>query len=519
METQQYLLRIEAKNLSNSIYDTTDLSTIRGGGLRALECATLAALSETLKRTLQPIYTGASQGLFSFSAEDDQSAEAVQERIYTFLCQTYPEQTISVEYDRLSASFQGDLSRLEAKSNWTQMQSPSLVFPGGGSEVCHFDRIRPAGVDKVYRKGAGEDQSGKARKVPISLHSFERRRHGIENKHQEFYEEHIGFRGEFVSDFGKLSDYGEAGKLDHKIAVIYLDGNGFGKLFRDCQERDSYETFSKLLKGYNRSFMHQALARIDRPIDRANPAKVITDWHWSGLITTNSEQEKEKRAAIRLETLLWGGDEIVWVVPAWQGWRWLQDFFQHWGKEEAWDETQADPSWEGKPLRFGAGVVFCHHDAPIHDITTLARKLADKPKEQAQQNRFAYQVLESFDSLGARPLHFRNRKLPKCLQVEDGDSPYLVCPGNKMGEVAHQIRSLKVKVPRSRVHEIVHRLCHENSTEAALNIARQVLRGNDAGEYLDALRDALFADTLPELEVAAWIHLNELWDYIPEEAG
>ena len=518
METQKYLLRIEAKNLSNSVYDTTDLSTIRGGGLRALECATLGARDAAAEPTLQAIYTGASQGLFLFSAANDGAAESVRGSIYDFLCETYPEQTISVEYGQLSDSFQSDVNQLSAKSNWTQMQSPSLVFPGDGSEVCHFDRIRPAGPNKVYRKGAGEDSSGRSSKVPISSHSLVRREHGIGNKHQEFYEKQIEFRGEFASDFGKLSDYGKAGKLDHKIAVIYLDGNGFGKLFRQCVDQNSYQTFSNLLKGYNQEFLREALERIDGPIDRTTPKAVTTDWHWSGYTTTNSEQRIEKRAAIRLETLLWGGDEIIWVVPAWQGWRWLQDFFQQWGKGRTWDDEQATPKWGMTPLRFGAGVVFCHHDAPIHDITRLARELADKPKEVPTENLFAYQVLESFDSLGARPFQLRNRKLPACLRVPSGDSPYLVCPGNKMGEVGKQIRSLQAKLPRSRVHEIVNRLCNDCRTKEVLGLAGKVLAKNEAATDFAALTKALFDNELAESEVAAWIHLNELWDYITDGA-
>ena len=36
---------------------------------------------------------------------------------------------------------------------------------------------------------------------------------------------------------------------------------------------------------------------------------------------------KDDKGHSGLETLLWGGDEILWVVPAWKGWELARWFF------------------------------------------------------------------------------------------------------------------------------------------------------------------------------------------------
>src|SRR5439155_23707913 len=113
------------------------------------------------------------------------------------------------------------------------------------------------------------------------------------------------------------------------------------------------------------------------------------------LHSMHTPQEKDlwtsPRGYYRLETLLWGGDELIWVVPAWQGWKILSLFYR---QSTNWN-------FAAQPLTHAAGMVFCHHNAPIHSITALAKTLAEVAKEKSRdQNLFAYLVLESFDHVG-----------------------------------------------------------------------------------------------------------------------
>src|SRR3989338_4755458 len=64
----KYYLRMEGVNLSNFVYDTQDLSTVRGGGLLLLGAVTRI---QDKFSVLKSISTGASSGLFYFEADDD----------------------------------------------------------------------------------------------------------------------------------------------------------------------------------------------------------------------------------------------------------------------------------------------------------------------------------------------------------------------------------------------------------------------------------------------------------------
>ena len=81
---------------------------------------------------------------------------------------------------------------------------------------------------------------------------------------------------------------------------------------------------------------------------------------------------------VRIETLLWGGDELIWVVPAWCGMEAVQFFF---------DNTNTkDAVWEvnGRRLTHAAGVVFCSCRAPIRSVVKLAKELAESVKDHLE---------------------------------------------------------------------------------------------------------------------------------------
>ena len=68
--------------------------------------------------------------------------------------------------------------------------------------------------------------------------------------------------------------------------------------------------------------------------------------------------------ALRLEVLLWGGDEFTLVVPAWKGLEVLERFFQIAARLEFGSDV---------PMTHRAAVIFCHHNAPILQIRTAGK--------------------------------------------------------------------------------------------------------------------------------------------------
>ena len=208
---------------------------------------------------------------------------------------------------------------------------------------------------------------------------------------------------------------------------------------------------------------------------------------------------------------MWGADEICLVVPTWTGWWVLEDFFARYG---AGGLDQFDPG-DGKPARkltHKAGLVFCHHEAPIHRIRDLAENLAYLAKSQALANRMAYQILESFDSLGVDQDDFWQKRLPREISRKD-----LVVPGAAMTRLRELGIDLKNSVPRSRLHEILNHLSRAQDLKAGVEEGRRTLA---RAARNDAKAPATFAEFAglwgneDKHQAIAWLHLGELWDYL-----
>jgi hypothetical protein len=478
-----FYIRVEAVNLSNFIFDTTDLSTVRGGGLLLL-----AAIDKIKTRfnQLEPISTGASSGLFSFTVSSLEEAKALQQQVVNFLSKDkrLKHATFVVDTSPVSDNFNKDKEKLLVLNRWQQMQSPTVVFPGKSKQtsqgkhlfkrpVCEIDLIRPTVHKMTKKKGQRHNfYSGSV---------FERRQYGRKLK-QKFYRDEISkldqqfdVNQNFVSDLTELTDDEHEGNLHGKMAVIYLDGNSFGSLQRGLDQK-GLQNFDETIKKYRRKFLHDLLVEITQSEDYA--------WFYEN--------------KIRLEILLWGGDEIMLVVPAWKGWWTLNFFFQ---ASENW-------GFNKKTLTHAAGLVFCHHNAPIHRIKGLAYQLGElaKAKTDAQGNKIgrtanyvAYQVLESFDHTGLEIEEFREQRLGSSgIKAND-----LIIAGNKMDQDGKLMADVKAVLPKSRVYKIINALLHDPT-----QIDKQIQKAKE--ELDESLQNS------PVLtEATFWLHLIELWDYVP----
>jgi hypothetical protein len=473
---EEFYLRVEGVNLDTFVYDTFDLSTTRGGGLLLLEA--IEKIKEKFQ-SWQPISTGASSGLFSFSVESPKEADELRQKVIKFL--TEDEQlrhaTFVVDILPVGTDFNKDKETLLAMNRWQQMQSPTLVFPSSHTTnlnrpCCDIDQIRPA-IHKVRIK---DDE-----KV-ISESVYQRRKHG-QNQKQKFYEQHTGLSDlpKFVQSFDELTDDNKRGNLHHKMAVIYLDGNGFSNIQQKiCQGQEGavmLQLFDEQIKEYRRKFLSELLETTCRQLE------------W----TTDTGEH-------RLEILLWGGDEILLVVPAWLGWWTLSYFFQ---KSESW-------KFENHSLTHAAGLVFCHHRAPIHDIQELAKRLAELAKNKSRsENYVAYQILESFDTTGPDLESNRQKRLGRL----GSQSPELIIPGAKMQEALVYMAPIKRALSKGRVYKIVQAMLYDSpESSKTVDLIKEAenqltASANDAYQKLQSCfgQGEMF-----------WIHLIDLWDYIEE---
>lgn len=500
-----YYLRIEGVNLDGFVFDTNDLSTVRGGGLLML------ALPEEAKKILEDldcvyevISVGASWGLFKVLVDDHHDINSLpvelnkrlKESEFSYkdkngnkkILRPWQHATWVVDAVPDEDDFRSCRDKVHALNRWHQMQSLSLILPGPEpykddikEVVCGLDFVRPA-FQTVNEEGIRA----------VSRHVSDRRLYGRKKK-QDFYNDITGITDcLFTRTLSELACHDKAGcsqdvlgNLDGKMAVIYLDGNSFGKRQQACVSDEEQKKFNDIVKNGQKQFLKELLHEIR------------DDGLWNNCLSDGKGQE-EKR--IRIETLLWGGDEIMWVVPAWQGW-WLLGYF--------FKKTGTD-SWRfnNEQLTHAAGLVFCHHNAPIHRIKRLAHDLADLAKSRGKETGYvAYQVLESFDHAGTDLRRFRELRCPPGVVPND-----LVLRGEDMPAVRETADSLagNVEFSRRKLHQVVHALYNGDRKRADL---------------LEKKANSGSLKQLPLLEQslgkrpACWVHLLELWDYLGMEGG
>jgi hypothetical protein len=176
------------------------------------------------------------------------------------------------------------------------------------------------------------------------------------------------------------------------------------------------------------------------------------------------------------------------------------------------------PEWphKGQNLTVAAGLVFCHHVAPIHRIVKLVKDLADEAKKKSRdQNLFQYLVLESFDHIGQDLEAYRKIHCPwvNCHSLE----------GDGMRKAAKNIRNLRKDFP------------HKHLTTANQALLAKSRPGSPDPKPFDDFKKRLAETWSHEAEAAwnqilasnffgdepsLWTHVADLWDYIPdEEAG
>ena len=499
----KYYLRMEGVNLYSFVYDANDLSTVRGGGLMLLGAPQI--VEEALKQVPQgvggvkEIVSGASLGLFEFDIDADTPAREaeiaanVRNAAARVLVSSegVPDATFVVDVLKKEGDFRTCTQKLLTKNRWRQFRQPTIAAPAKNESAevslpCDLEGRRPG---TVTRRENNEKK--------IYCESVARRRDYGRDKRSQFYAEELGdilkraFSGDFTRSFEELSKDETRGDLNRKMAVIYLDGNGFGKVRDDeCREAEDLIEFEGLVK----KCRAKALADL---IDRMDCAA--------------GNGFKTETGAYRLETLLWGGDELIWVVPAWKGWEVLQAFYT----------VSMDKEWRFRDRRLthAGGLVFCHHNAPIHKIVELCVSLAEAAKEESRdKNLFQYLVLESFDHIGQDLDEFRKRHVAfKWRASLDGDF---------MEEAADTVRFARARFPRGQIYKAVHAAAA--SARKAKRSENADLEDNAVERFRKRLEEIVPEETLALLDErqrlkhlgdknSTWLHLAQLWDYIPDK--
>jgi hypothetical protein len=388
----RWLLRFEASDFDNTVFDSQQLSAIRGASLTFLNSTSL--VRETLERAaigdLRQIYAGASQGAFTFSS-DQADAHAARDAVEAALrrndmgeggtgCHAHMVYVTAL----VEGTDRDALCNAEAICNAKKLQDGVAPLPEFSVKADKPGSLRDP---RPARPGANE-----------SAEIIDRMEYG-RGQRQSFYEQFlkseqgspVSLPFDFTDDFheiirgGKQLDEADLPlSLQNKMAVFYADGNKLNRHRREVLNlQDGLAAFSKLsgqLLDRQKVLLRGILDYFSRHF---RPGE------------SNAWFYRDKGAdRARFETLLWGGDEVMFVLPSWLALEFAAEFF------DAVEDFTVNHGNEQKPLTFSAAMVICDRKTPIRLIKQVADKMVEEMKEH-EPEKFGANMLqiEVFESL------------------------------------------------------------------------------------------------------------------------
>lgn len=351
--TRTQVLRLEGGNFASTLYDTNNLSVIRGASLKLGEIGQIGqdALKNVGIEKFEQIYSGASQAAFTFDGTEEQAVRAVKEARNALGEGMWQHLSVSV-------AFGDSLEQAEARSRASQFRSWTIpACHNGRAEIPdRFDKVRGATV-KVNK---GENQVWVSESVKARLE------HGRDHRSQ-FFSSRLGNTlprnihfCESFQDIIKGTPKNIPNTIHNKLALVHLDGDNFGTIAREV----GLAPFNKVV-----------IQKLDEVL------KALVE-HACKL---EEEEFLDDDPFLRLEMLVWGGDDITLVMPAWRLLGFMETFYN------------AIRGWniDGHSLSFTGGSIIAHYKSPVRQLVKLASEAVDASKTAGARGCFTIDIFES----------------------------------------------------------------------------------------------------------------------------
>ena len=180
-------------------------------------------------------------------------------------------------------------------------------------------------------------------------------------------------------------------------------------------------------------------------------------------------------------------------------------------------------------LTFSAGMVLANHKVPIRDTVRLATRLMNSAKqsylEQSQANLLAWHILESFDHLGEEFERFRAVTRPPMFTERDSiitdqaltlllEARRRLSPGGQSVFPATRRHAIGAALHRGDLREMKRHFDRLFAVAGLKESDRSSLVG-----LPEKWHNATTLHTDQSMQTrdshAVWMHLFELWDYLP----
>lgn len=386
----EFILRVAGVNFGATLYDTNDLAVIRGASLMLLDIGRVTL--NVLK-----------QGGFHSARSLSEGASTVE---------------VALDVDETGAKRAATLVREAlARPPWAHM---SFVIGVADERTAAAARcasaqfrqwtVPPCPAPAATRQDALDGVRGASKQLPakgwVSDTTYERLEEGRKQR-SAFFLKRLGDAAldgvRFCSSFeDQIADWPAwvSEQVARKIAVMHFDGDGFGA----ASDAVGVARFGAEIEKLSRKLLGRLV----------------------GDVLFAEEQDEPDKPRLRLEVLVWGGDDITLVAPAWRALDLMAAFYS---------ETR---DWEigGVRLRFTGGCVIAPFKAPIRQLTRLAGEAVDLGKEAAARGGFSIDIFESAappeDGLAAHRARIHGA---------DAHAKALSCPGSHAEALVEAVRA------------------------------------------------------------------------------
>lgn len=511
----EFIVGLEAINLDGTVYDTDDLSTIRGASTVALEIVehVEAALSALLRgANVTTTFTGSSRGewrvagcgsadmlkeaikaflrgegfqedvrnrelvdalpfmKFSYALVPDTLAHEMQRQLaearYTVFDLDIPK---PVDEARLEAAIEQDFSQSSRKAQETLGPPPPAE-----TGVCSIDGVRP-----FARLSWRTVEQLAICNQPVSASVLARKTFGRTGRRPHFYKtilkdmsdeekaalDAISFADSFEELVeGSASIKGLPTVIGNKFMAVYMDGNGFSKLRKrflqsgDGTPESRAKAFSERIGAHRRHLLRGILEHFkdkeNAPrLQLAAPKKQVL----GGEYQENGRAMKRPTPVLRFETLMWGGDESFMVMPAWA----FHGFMVRLSEllDPSLPINQIKIGSDIEPLTYGVGVVLASYKTPIRAIHNLSMDLCSNAKSDRDRSMVDFLSIGGVD-VPTRGLPDERRALYKIPQ--DRQASLFRLPLKHMPEILSRFTEMKglpgdgeTGVPRAALHKLI----------------------------------------------------------------
>lgn len=247
-----------------------------------------------------------------------------------------------------------------------------------------------------------------------------------------------------------------------KLAVIHLDGNNFGKARATRTDFYEFRRFSRYLE-----------------VKGGLLLAGLFDWMLgrdSMKVATAAKEEDEAPVRLRFETLLWGGDEMCFVLPAWEAWDFMGVLLK---QLVGWRQPEKDRSGD---LTFKIGMVFGQAKTPIRDLRSAAETLSRLAKGDGTATRVQAMTLEGIDRADNDPEELRKEQF--------GDMGKAASAWSIAGEGWQQLTDDTRELLRKAGASQLHRGLREAERKRIGEDKRRLLSATGA-EAVEAVKDLM----------------------------